>query len=169
MWQRMRRILRPRWLDATDLHRALPPDLLQRLQDRVAASERLHGGEIRVYAEAGLPWSYLWRDARPRERAVALFGKLGVWDTERNNGVLIYLLLAERAIEVVADRGLARQVDPACWQALVARMSQAFRDGRFEEGLSQAIDEVTALLVRHFPRNTDTADTNELPNAPLLG
>ena len=78
---------------------------MERLARRVAASEQRHSGEVRIYVEAGLPLSYLWRDATPRERAVAMFGKLRVWDTEQNNGVLIYLLLAEHAIEIVADRG----------------------------------------------------------------
>jgi uncharacterized membrane protein len=135
----------------------------------VAASERRHGGEIRIYIEAGLPASYIWRDATPRERAIAMFGKLGVWDTERNNGVLIYLLLAEHAIEVVADRGLAQHVSPAQWQQIVAGMSAAFRAGRYEEGLRQAVDAVTELLVRHFPATPGAADANELPDEPVLG
>src|SRR5439155_17490452 len=91
---------------------------LQRAQQRVAASETGHSGEIRVCVEAGLPWSYLRRHATPRERAVAMFGKLRVWDTEHNNGVLIYLLLAEHAIEIVADRGLSRHVAAAQWRTV---------------------------------------------------
>ncbi len=169
MWKKLRRILRHRWLDEADLRRALPPELLDRLASRVAASEQRHSGEIRVFAEAGLPWSYLWRDATPRERAVSVFGKLRVWDTEHNNGVLVYLLLAERAIEIVADRGLARQVTPAEWQALLGRMSQAFREARYEDGLTQALEEVSALLVRHFPQAEGIARANELPDRPALG
>ena len=106
MLARLQRMFRHRWLDESDTRRAIPPALAQRLAERVAASERRHSGEIRLYVEAGLPLSYLWRDATPRERAVAMFGKLRVWDTEHNNGVLVYLLLAEHAIEIVADRGL---------------------------------------------------------------
>ncbi|HYF44445.1 MAG TPA: TPM domain-containing protein, partial [Ramlibacter sp.] len=119
--------------------------------------------------EAGLPMSYLWRDATPRERAISVFGKLRVWDTEQNNGVLIYLLLAEHAIEVVADRGLARRVDPDTWQAIVQHMGAAFRAGRFEDGLTQALEEVSALLVQHFPAAAGAANANELPDAPVLG
>ena len=100
------RLLKHRLVDEGDARRLLGKDALARIEARVAASEKRHSGEIRVVVEAGLPFSYLRRGATPRERAVALFGKLGVWDTERNNGVLIYLLLAERAIEIVADRGL---------------------------------------------------------------
>ncbi|MBA2723381.1 MAG: TPM domain-containing protein, partial [Methylibium sp.] len=96
------RLLRHRWLDEDDVRRALGVDALARIEARVRASEAHHSGEIRVCVEAGLPLSYLWRDAAPRERAVTLFGKLRVWDTENNNGVLIYLLLAEHAIEIVA-------------------------------------------------------------------
>ncbi len=131
-------------------------------------SERRHSGEIRLCVEAGLPLSYLWRDATPRQRAVTMFGKLRVWDTEQNNGVLIYLLLAEHAIEVVADRGLARAVPPETWQQLVAGMREAFRAGRFEDGLAQAVDRVDALLVAHFPLAAGQANPNELPDAAHL-
>ena len=95
------RLLRHRWFDDTDLRRALPADALARVEARVAASELHHSGEIRVSVEAGLPLSYLWRGLRARDRALTLFGKLRVWDTEHNNGVLIYLLLAEDRKSVV--------------------------------------------------------------------
>ena len=169
MMERIRRLLRHRWLDETDTRRAIPPAMVERLAQHVAESERQHTGEVRIYVEAGLPFSYLWRDAPPRERAIALFGKLGVWDTEQNNGVLIYLLLAEHAIEVVADRGLSRHVGPQQWQEVVAHMRDAFRAGRYEQGLQQAIDEVTALLVRHFPASASAPNPNELPDHPVLG
>jgi uncharacterized membrane protein len=169
MLARLGRILRHRWRDESDTRRAIPPAVLQRLAERVAASEQRHGGEIRIYVEAGLPLSYLWRDATPRERAIAMFGKLRVWDTEQNNGVLIYLLLAEHAIEVVADRGLARHVPDGQWQEIVAHMRDAFRAGRYEEGLAQAVDEVTALLARHYPTEPGAPNANELPDAPVLG
>ena len=109
------RLLKHRLLDEGDARRMLGKDALARIEARVAASEKRHSGEIRVVVEAGLPLSYLRRAATPRDRAVALFGKLGVWDTERNNGVLIYLLLAEHAIEIVADRGLNRVVPAGEW------------------------------------------------------
>jgi uncharacterized membrane protein len=169
MLDRLKRIFRHRWLDESDTRRAIPPDLSERLARRVAASERRHSGEIRIYVEAGLPLSYLWRDASPRERAVAIFGKLRVWDTEQNNGVLIYLLLAEHAIEIVADRGLSRHVPPEEWRGIVAHMSSAFKAGRFEDGLTQALEEVSALLVQHYPLAEDAADGNELPDEPVLG
>lgn len=163
------RILRHRWLDESDTHKAIPPQLVNRLMHRVAASEQRHSGQIRIYVEAGLPMSYLWRGAGARERAVALFGKLRVWDTESNNGVLIYLLLAENAIEIVADRGLASRVAQHEWQAIVARMGSAFRDARFEDGLTQALEEVSALLVAHFPLRAGETTANELPDQPVLG
>ena len=100
---------------------------------------------------------------------VAMFGKLRVWDTEHNNGVLIYLLLAERAIEIVADRGLSSRVDPGEWQRIVERMGSAFHEGRFEEGLTQALEEVSALLVAHFPLAPGEANPNELPDQPVVG
>lgn len=166
---RFARILRHLWLDESDTRKAIPPELVQRLARRVAASEIRHTGEVRVYVEAGLPLSHLWADATPRERALAVFGELRVWDTERNNGVLIYLLLAEHAIEIVADRGLARKVPQGEWQAIVQRMGSAFHERHFEDGLTQALEEVSALLVAHFPAQAGAEDVNELPDEPLLG
>ncbi len=163
---RLVRIVKHRWRDETDAARALDDAALKRLEAKVVASERKHHGEIRICVEAGLPLSYLWRGASARERAVTMFGKLRVWDTEANNGVLIYLLLAEHAIEIVADRGLNRHVSPAQWSELIARMSGAFKEGRFEEGLAQAVDAIDALLARHFPLAEGQANLNELPDAP---
>ncbi len=166
---RIARLLKHRWWDEADARRVLPGDALDRLQTLVADSERGHSGEIRICVEAGLPLSYLWRDASARDRAVAMFGKLRVWDTEANNGVLIYLLLAEHAIELVVDRGLAHHVDHARWQTLVASLGDALRAGRFEEGLQHTIAEVDGLLRQHFPlAATDAANPNELPDRPHL-
>lgn len=173
MLDRLQRLLRHRWHEPSAVRRALPPAALARLTRRVQASEQRHSGEIRFYIEAGLPASYLWRrlplPQLVRQRALTLFGKLRVWDTEHNNGVLIYLLLAERSIEIVADRGLNHHVPPQDWQAMIARMADAFRAGRFEEGLTQALEEISALLVQHFPLATGTANPDELPDAPVLG
>ena len=173
--RRLARLVRHRWSDGA-VRKAIPADLLERLTRRVAASERRHTGQIRLCIEGGLPWSYLRRGASPRERAVTLFGKLRVWDTEHNNGVLIYLLLADHAIEIVADRALARTITPQAWQALIGQMRAAFREERYEDGLTQALAEVSALLVQHFPADhsaphegaAGASPTNELPDAPLL-
>lgn len=165
---RLGRICRHRWFDEATVHRVLPADLLDRLTQRVAASERRHSGEIRICVEAGLPLSYLWRSAPARQRAVMLFGKLRTWDTEHNNGVLIYLLLAEHSIEIIADRGLARQVDAAEWQRVTGAMSAAFKSGQFEAGLNQAVDAVDGLLAKHFALAPGEVNRNELPDAPFL-
>jgi uncharacterized membrane protein len=162
------RILKHRWLDEGDTARALGPEALKRIEARVAASEQRHRGEIRVCVEAGLPWSYLWRNAAVRERALTMFGKLRVWDTELNSGVLIYLLLAEQRIEIVADRGLSRHVDVAQWARIVETMQGDFRKAQFEEGLEHAIDAVDALLVQHFAVDASQPNPNELPNAPYV-
>ena len=161
------RLLRHRWYDG-QVRRIFPEHLLQDLAARVQASERQHTGQIRIAIEGGLPWSYLRRAASPRERAVMLFGKLRVWDTEHNNGVLIYLLLADHAIEIVADRGLARHVPAQQWQDIVARMAETFRSGQYAQGLALAIDEVNALLVQHFPAQGGEARRNELPDSPVI-
>lgn len=178
---KLKLLLRHLWLDASDARRAIGADVLLRLTQRVAASEHRHTGQIRICVEAALPMSYLWRLGTQttlanviRQRAVMLFSKLHVWDTEHNNGVLIYLQLAERAIEIVADRGLSRHVPQQEWQAMTARMSAAFSAGRFEDGLTEAIDEVSALLVVHFPVAAQLAgaarpgDLDNLPDDPVL-
>ncbi len=161
------RLARHRWQESRT-RRALPDDALLRLGARVAASEQLHTGQIRIVAESALPWSYLRRQASARERAIMLFSKYRVWDTEHNNGVLIYLLMPEHAIEIVADRGLARRVAPDEWRDVIALMATHFRRFDYEEGVAQAIEAVSSRLVRHFPRTADTGPGNELPDAPVL-
>ena len=177
MLKKLKTILRHVWLDASDAERAISPDLLARLTTRVTASEARHTGEIRIYVEAALPLSYLSRigpgNALPaiiRQRALMLFSKLRVWDTEQNNGVLIYLQLAEHAIEIVADRGIAKYVSTQQWQAITQHMSQAFKDSRFEDGLTDALSEVSGVLVLHFPANAEgEVRVNQLPNEPGVG
>ena len=173
---KFKRIIKHLWLDESDTKRAIPPDVFKRLTGQVAASENLHTGQIRICVEASLPTSYLWRLGSEvgikqliRQRAVMLFGKLRVWDTEHNNGVLIYLQLAERSIEVVADRGLNCHVPDESWQAMTQSMSLAFHEGKFEDGLSLALDEVSKLLVTHFPAVAGGSRPDELPNEPVLG
>ena len=182
MFLKLKTILKHLWLDADDSENAVPPDVLRQLAQRVAASEARHTGQIRIYVEAALPISYLWRLNSPpspfalkqliRQRAVTLFGKLRVWDTQHNNGVLIYLQLAERAIEIVADRGVDQHVSAQQWRAMTGRMAIAFKNGQFEDGLTQAIGEVTAVLVAQFPSVVDSKAANklnELPDEPMLG
>ena len=166
------RILKHRWFDASDTRRAVPDDMAERLAQRVGASEARHTGEVRLCVEAALPLSYLWRlqpdrpiKALVRDRAVSWFGRMGVWDTEHNNGVLIYLLLAEHAIEFVADRALAQRVDQAQWQAIVDRLGARLHRGEVEDGLTQALEEVSALLVEHFPAPSETWRPNQLSNS----
>jgi len=172
MFETIRRLWRHRWLDERATRRAIDPELVQRMTRRVRASEQRHTGEIRLCIEASLPNSYLLRSGTlsqiTRQRALTMFGKLRVWDTEHNNGVLIYLLLAERAIELVADRGLNQHVTPEQWQAMVQRMGAAFAAGDFETGLTQALEEVSAMLVQHFPAAPGERPDNQLPDAPVL-
>ena len=166
---RLMRILKHRSYDEADVRRVLDNSALKRLEARVHESEKKHSGEIRLCIEAGLPTSYLWKRLSVRDRALAMFGKLRVWDTELNNGVLIYLLFAEHAIEIVADRGLKAHVSDAEWKTIVERMREPLRAGKFEEGLGLAIDAVEALLERHFPVGAGAANPNELPNKPWIG
>ena len=165
------RIFKHRWMDRSDTLRAVPDDMAERIARRVAASEGRHTGEVRLCIEASLPLSYLWRigSATPlstvvRERAITWFGRLRIWDTEHNNGVLIYVLLAEHAIEFVADRSLSRRVSQGEWQAIVDRLAAGLRAGKFEDGLTQALEEVSALLVLNFPADAGTLRPNELPD-----
>ena len=173
--KKLRSLIKHLWLDPSDVRRALSPDMLQRLTSRVAASESRHTGQIRLCIEASLPASYLWRLSERetmqqlvQQRALMLFGKLRVWDTAQNNGVLVYLQLAEKALEIVADRGLNAQVPQAQWQAISQRMSAAFKEARFEDGLTQALEEVSTLLVAYFPLPAGASRLDELPDQPVL-
>ena len=164
----VRRILRHRWLDERSVQRALPAAALQRLAQAVAASETQHTGEIRIAVETGLPLSYLRRQAQPRERAINLFGKLRVWDTEHNNGVLIYLLLAEHAIEIVADRAIHHALPPEFWTAEIAQLRPALRAAEYEHALTQSIQHIGAALAQHFPLPAGQTRSNALPDKPVL-
>ncbi len=148
--------------------RSLTPAVRTRMQGRIAASETRHTGQLRIYVESSLPLSYLSRNAAARERAITLFGKLRVWDTENNNGVLIYLLMAEHAIEVVADRGLNQHVSPKRWTEMISRMRIPLQAGQWEEGLMLALDEVSAQLEALYPARPGTTSSNELPDAPII-
>ena len=150
------------------VRRAFPPDALARIESAIAAAELGHSGEIRFAVEASLPWSYLRRGAPARERALMVFAKLRVWDTERNNGVLIYVELADRSIEIVADRGIAVCVPPDQWQAISMAMRERFRAGQYEAGTVEAIDRVAALLRTHYPLADGARNPNELSNRPAL-
>lgn len=167
----LRRWARHLMLDERASRRWLDDAAAERLRRRIEASEAHHRGEIRVCVEASLPLRWLWPPAgdealaaRVRERALAWFGRLRVWDTEDNAGVLIYLLLAERAIEIVADRGLVRRVPPAEWTAVVDGLQAALCAERPEAGLAAAIDAVDRWLRHHFPSASDRPNPNELPD-----
>ena len=162
------RWLRHLWLDAADSRRCLTHAGLQRLEEAVTRSEARHLGELRVCVEGGLDLAHLWRGVDARDRALDLFSQLRVWDTEHNNGVLIYLLLADRRIEVLADRGLARLVPESQWRALVTELSHALRDQSVEDGLMQAIARVCELLRMHHPASPQVRRANELPNSIML-
>jgi len=168
MMKWLKRLIQNRRVDERDVRRLLPEAALARIQAQVAASESAHTGQIRVCVEAGLPWSYLAKRLTARDRAIMLFSKLRVWDTAANNGVLIYLLLAERAIEIVSDRGLNAHADSHFWQALITRMRPALQSGEFEAGLSLAIAAVDERLRQAYPAAPDQAHSNELPDAPLV-
>ncbi len=168
MLRALPRIWKHRWLDSRAAARALAPDAQARLAALVAQSEAAHTGEIRIAIEGGLPLSYLRRQASPRERALSLFGKLRVWDTADNNGVLIYVLLAEHAIEVVADRGLNAALPADFWQQLLARLRPMLAAQRYEAALVAAIDTLGAALAQHFPAEPGQSRSNALPDAPVL-
>jgi uncharacterized membrane protein len=170
MLGRLLRVLRHRWEE--DANHTVSTEVLERLRLRVATSEQLHSGEIRICIEAGLPNSYLWRKetmpALLRQRAMAQFGRLRVWDTEHNNGVLIYLCLAEHAVELVADRGVNRIAPANFWAETTSTLGTTLKLGAFEEGLGLAVDGLGALLQRHFALSAGDVNPNELPDTPVI-
>ena len=143
-----------------------PPATLDALQARIARCEQGHRGEIRFVVEAELTTAQLWRDLSSRDRAREVFALHGIWNTAENNGVLIYLLLADRRVEIVADRGIASRVAEDEWQAVCRMMESHYRESRFAEGSLAGIDAVSTLLARHFPASGPRP--NELEDRPAL-
>jgi uncharacterized membrane protein len=165
---RLSRLFKHWFITPRAVARAFPPASLQAIQEAIAATEVKHCGEIRFAVEGALPWSYLRRDAPVRQRAVMIFSKLRVWDTEHNNGVLIYVELADHGVEIVADRGIARHVQRAQWEAVCQRLREHFRKGEFEAGVVAAVQEVGALLALHYPLADGQTNPNELSNKPVI-
>jgi uncharacterized membrane protein len=168
-WQRLLRALRHLCRTRAGTRRLFTAAVLVQIERACSAAEERHAGEIRFAVETALPLAALLHGMTPRQRALAVFAHLHMWDTEHNNGVLIYVLRADRAVEIVADRGINARVTIEEWQALCRTVEAQYRAGRFAEGSQTAIAGVAALLERHFPGRGDVVPTsNELPNQPIL-
>jgi TPM domain len=173
----VRRLLRHLTTTRADVRRAFPPRALDAIEAAIKASEARHVGQIRFAIEGGLDGRPLWCGQTARQRAIELFAQLHVWDTERNNGLLVYLLLADRAVEIVVDRGLHGQVPTGEWTTVCERMRASFEKGDFEQGAISGIRAVTQHLAAHFPTTLPTSATqptplggfavNELPDRPI--
>jgi uncharacterized membrane protein len=163
---RLSRRLRHLFTASRSVRRAFPDAALARIEQAIARTERLHAGQICFAIEAALDGDSLWMGQHAAERAVEQFGQLRVWDTEHNNGVLIYLLWADRDVEIVADRGIHVKVGTEGWESVCRQMEAAFRDGRFEAGALAGIEAVGALLANHYPG--DGSEQNELPDWPVI-
>jgi uncharacterized membrane protein YgcG len=158
----IRHLFTTRWSTRRDF----PQPVLDAIEQAIGECESRHGGEIRFIVETAFDLPELWHDLAPRTRALQLFGQYGVWDTAHNNGVLIYVLMADHDVEIVADRGIAQHISQAEWQAVCRQMESHFRARRFKDGATVGVLGVGALLGRHFP-GTHPSD-NELPNQPVL-
>ena len=159
------RWLRHLFLDQIALMRAFPLTTLAALERAVAEQEKRHRGELRVVIEGGLPLPALMAGRTARERALENFGRLRIWDTDDNAGVLIYLLLCDRRVEIVADRGIHARVGATAWETICGAMQREFAAGRFEPGMIAGLGSVSDLLQQHFPAKPGH-DPNELPDAP---
>ena len=162
----LRRFWRHILMSPLFVRRCFPPAAMDAIEREVAAQEKRHRGEIRFVVEAELTSGQLWRDLGSRDRARQVFAEHGVWNTEENTGVLIYLLLADRRVEVVADRGITAKVAEGEWASICRAMEEHFRAGRFEEGSIAGVRAISELLVRHFPSTGE--NVNELPDRPVL-
>jgi uncharacterized membrane protein len=164
--QRSYRFWRHLFSEHRTARRIFPPAALDRIQRAIADGERRHVGQVCFAVEAALPLSLVLQHETPRARALETFARLRVWDTEHNSGVLVYVLLADKDVEIVADRGIHRQVGEAAWRDICRTMESAFGEGRFEDGAVAGIEAVSALLARHFPRAA--AGGNELSDRPVI-
>lgn len=160
------RLFRHLMLSNWQVRRAFPPAALARIEAAIAQSEIRHRGQIRFAVEHALDVASLLRGVSARERAVDVFSALRVWDTEHNSGVLIYLLLADRDVEIVADRGVHGRVDVDRWETICHEMERAFERGNFVQGVLDGIERVAELLAVHFPGGDRSR--NELPDRPIV-
>jgi uncharacterized membrane protein len=148
------------------LRRDFPPKVLAAIEQAIKKGEATHSGQVRFVVEGALDGAPLFRDQPARERALDIFSQLRIWDTAHNNGVLIYLLLADRDVEIIADRGIDAKVGAVGWAAICNEMETGFRAGQFERGTIKGIEAVSRQLARHFP--TQGGGPNELPDAPVV-
>ena len=146
--------------------RVFPPEALATIEQAIKASEATHSGQVRFVVEGALDGKPLFRDQPARERALDLFSQLRIWDTAHNNGVLIYLLLADRKVEIIADRGIDAKVGRAGWEKICQAMESDFRSGNFQPGVIKGIEAVSQQLAAHFPKQD--VGPNELPDAPVV-
>jgi uncharacterized membrane protein len=157
-----RHLLEHRWR----VRRIFPPRVLAAIEQAIKAGETTHSGQVRFVVEGALDGAPLFRNQSARERALDIFGQLRIWDTAHNNGVLIYLLLADRQVEIVADRGIDAQVGAAGWAKICADMEIDFKAGNFESGVIKGIAAVSRQMATYFP--AQAGDRNELPDAPVV-
>ncbi len=162
----IKRILKHLLVTDGQVGRTFGRSTLHKIEAAIKASEAEHVGEIRFAVEGGLDGAPLFKGQSARERAIELFSQLRVWDTQQNTGVLIYVLLADRAVEIVADRGIDAKVDSQEWNKVCRQMEAAFRKADFESGVISGVQAVTRHLQQHFP--SDSLDRNELPNKPVV-
>jgi uncharacterized membrane protein len=148
------------------VRRIFPPDVLARIEQAIREGEATHGGQVRFVVEGALDGRPLLKNQPARERALDLFSHLRIWDTAHNNGVLIYLLLADRDVEIVADRGIDAHVGAAGWARICRAMEAEFRRGQFERGVIEGIAAVSRELARYFPPHSGSG--NELPDQPVM-
>jgi uncharacterized membrane protein len=161
-----RRLIRHLAMDRADVQRFFPPSALARVEQVIREGETRHAGQVCFAVEAALPFARVWQGVTPRERAMEAFSLLRVWDTERNDGVLIYLLLADRDVEIVADRGIHAKVGNEAWTAICRKMEQAFRAGRYAEAVEDGVRAVSDLLASHSP--AVEGERNEIPDRPIV-
>jgi uncharacterized membrane protein len=162
----LKRLLRHLFTTRWSTRRHFPEGVRDAIEQAIGECEARHGGEIRFVVETAFDLPELWRNLTTRQRALQLFGQFGVWDTAHNNGVLVYVLMADHAVEIVADRGIAQHVPEKEWQAVCHQMERHYRAGHFKDGSIVGILGVGALLGKHFPGKA--ASDNELPNQPVL-
>jgi uncharacterized membrane protein len=146
--------------------RVFPPKVLAAIGQAITAGEATHAGQVRFVVEGALDGAPLLRDQTARERALDIFSNLRIWDTAENNGVLIYLLLADRSVEIVADRGIDAKVGHAGWGKICRDMEEEFKAGHFEAGAIKGIEAVSRQLAAHFP--PQAGGHNELPDEPVV-
>jgi uncharacterized membrane protein len=163
---RLSRLFRHLFTWQSKVDDAFSESCFAKIEQAVAKTEAIHGCEIAFVVEASLSPRQVWHRCTARDRALEMFGRFGVWDTELNNGVLLYVLFADRSVELVVDRAISKRIEQSVWDALVKQLTAQFAKQEYGLASVHAVEQIGKVLSAHFTASQTSVDVNEVPNKP---